>query len=59
MPITGSGKHVNAERLFHVAISTDQQLLPEEFEHLKGCLQCFDRFSDFVRQNIQNKEKTA
>jgi hypothetical protein len=59
MPNTGpSGKHADAERLFKVAISTDQQLLPVEFEHLKRCLWCLEQFSYFVRQNLQDKRKS-
>ena len=58
MPNTAHpGKHIDAERLFQVAISPYQQLLPEEFEHLAGCLSCFDQFADFVRQNIQDKDR--
>ena len=61
MPNSGpSGKHVEAERLFHIAIDQDQRFLPEEFGHLKRCLMCLERFSDFVRQHIvQENRKTA
>jgi hypothetical protein len=54
-----SGKHVAAERLFKVAINSEQQLTPDEFEHLKKCLWCLERFSHFVRQNIQHTDKTG
>ena len=60
MPIAGpSGKHVEAERLFNVAISPDQQLLPNEFDHLKRCLWCLERFVHFVRQILLDKQKSA
>ena len=60
MPNTHSvGKHVEAERLFNVAFSPDQQLSPDEFEHLKRCLWCLERFSHFVRQQIQDKQRRA
>jgi hypothetical protein len=45
-----SSSHIAARRLFEVATACDTWFDSKEFNHLKLCSGCFDRFVQFVRQ---------
>jgi hypothetical protein len=51
--VPSSTKHIPAERLFKVAGHDDHKLSSSEFDHLKGCGVCVDRFAQFVHQSIK------
>jgi hypothetical protein len=42
--------HVPKERLLAVAISDDLLLTPEEFAHLNGCKECFERWRECTEE---------
>ena len=45
-----SRSHIAARRLFEAATARDTSFSSGEFNHLKLCSACFDRFAQFVRQ---------
>jgi hypothetical protein len=48
--------HVPLKRLLAVA-STDEMLFTlEEFNHLKGCAECFNEWSEFIHELIRNQQ---
>jgi hypothetical protein len=51
-------KHVTPQRLFELARCVDLVDQPE-WEHVKECNMCGERFSGFVRQLDGNRSKTT
>jgi len=48
--------HVPIKRLLAVASTDDMVFIPEEFNHLKECAECFGMWTDFIQQLIRNKQ---
>ena len=47
-------RHILPERLFKAA-ARGETLQEAEFEHLKHCVYCQDRFHQFVRQRLKER----
>jgi hypothetical protein len=47
-------RHILPERLFKVA-ARSETFQDEEFQHLKDCVLCQERFQQFVRQKLKER----
>jgi hypothetical protein len=52
---TGWASHILPERLFKVA-ARGETFQDEEFQHLKNCGFCQERFHQFVQRNLKERE---
>jgi len=52
---TGLASHILPERLFKVA-ARGETFQDEEFQHLKNCGFCQERFHQFVQRNVKERE---
>ena len=52
---TGLASHILPERLFKV-VARGETFQEEEFQHLKDCGFCQERFHQFVQRNLKERE---
>jgi hypothetical protein len=58
LPSEKSANHISGERLFEVVTCDGVEFVSDEFQHLKCCELCLDRFSEFIRQKLRDRRNT-